>query len=313
MRSIKHKKLNNKNSFYTFGKRLKRSIINNPLISFTVFLALFASIFAFLRQCNNGDTNIATNLDNNSLAINSEYCPLIVFYEAHSDKAPARMINELLPCLVENGYRTFLFEEPTGMTLQENIEVLEQGMLTFSQFLDPEIFDDNTVLSMQNHMKSFNETLFLLRRIQKLKLNYQAVDLDKETRKIATEKYGKYSDKLIEIRNDHIDGRITISCQIFRQGQVLLLGIFHNEVENKQKDAGNPNVSSVYIIDHSIINATNSSPERRNNDLMLRTKNLLYMQKYRYTDVNIINVYDNPKINVTEEVLSGLKKRNLLN
>ena len=261
---------------------------------------------------------------------NLSSCPTIIFYEDHADQAPANMILKLLPNLVESEYRTFIFEEPENMPINTSIERLlsierlfsiENAMKNVRNTIarekggDPSRIDGTSLEPLkvlERLAEASKVSAELMSRIRKAKLNYVAMDLNEVQRKKVGTRYGEHSKEALAIRDQHMKKRIMAACKKYKTGQVVLVGAMHNSIEHALRDSGYPNVSSVYIINHPVTPANQEEGERRGHDQMLRSKDLLYMKKYRYEQVNIINIYDHSNINATKEVLLGLGERNAL-
>ena len=162
---------------------------------------------------------------------------------------------------------------------------------------------------MARYTETYAAKNVLLNRIQELKLNYESMDLDQET-KDALEKKGRlwlkkmrygeatwtdqqYNRRLLnetlETRDVYMAKRIRSSCTKHRTGQIVLVGAGHDNIEHKLRDIGYSNISSFYIINHSLSN-----------------------EKSYNQNVNIIDVYNNPNINADETVISALHKKKSL-
>lgn len=289
----------------TLGKA-KRWVAQNPKKYLTAVLLVSGGVIWKLLNQNNPSTTVAVNSDGQPL---QPVCPVMMFYEAHSDKAPAEMMMTLLPNLVTSGYKTFIIEEPTGTSLAENIRNWESALLKISNNMNADLYKGEALNFLNTYLPSLKTSLELLKKIKKEGLNYEAMDLDTKTRKEAEARFGVHSETVFKKRDEHMTKRIQESCAQHGGGQVVLVGVMHNGIEHRLQNAGYSNVSSTYIIDHATIYDPSHPVGRQDNDHQLRTKNPLYMKKYGYENTNIINVYDNPDINVKEEVLSGLKKR----
>jgi hypothetical protein len=294
----------------TLGKA-KRWVVQNPKKSIiAVLLASTAVVVWKLINQNSANTTVAVNSEGQPLqATPQPICPVMVFYETHSDKAPAEMIITLFPNFVESGYKTFLFEEPTGTSLPENIRNWESSHLKLTNNLNAGLYQGDTLNFLKTYLESLKTSLGLLKRIKEVGLNYEAIDLDTKTGKEFEARFGLHSEETFTKRDNHMAARIQESCAQHGGGQVVLVGVMHNGIEQRLQKAGYTNLSSTYIIDHAPTTYPSLPAGRQDNDVQLRTKNLLYMKKYGYENTNIINVYDKPNTNVTKEVLSGLRKR----
>ncbi len=329
--------------------RVKRWVAENPGRFVVGALAATAAISAAVGKLftQNTATTAVDSFKGNTGTNNPASCPTIIFYESHTDKAPAETITKLFPILKKSGYKTFHFEEPTGMSLNENIDAYEKKKQYWLNYYTEKIKNNaqltdaqraNAIYQIKGNILSLDAALILLREIQTADLNYVAIDLDTKTREelekqsarvqgmpkhlneearnldpkqreLLERGSARFTEEMHKKRDEHMAAQIMKACKEHGEGQVALVGVMHNGVEGRLQEAGYTQVASTYIIDHPPTRDISLPAERAENDIQLRQKNLLYMQKYGYENVNIINVYDNRKVNATKEALSGLRKR----
>lgn len=210
-------------------------------------------------------------------------CKTTIFYESHNDAAPASHILGLLPRLIGNNYTTFLIEEPQGMTLQENIEILKNGLKNI----------DRTPWSpslKQEFKKSFVATADLLTLIKEKGLTYVAVDMDKDSRA----KLNPNDANNIYIRDKVIAKATHEACQEYKTNQVLLVGAVHGGIATILRELGHEVVSAYIASTQVVVDPSLASIGRANNDELLRSKNTEYMEEYGYKNTYIIDLYGNP-------------------
>ncbi len=241
-------------------------------------------------------------------------CKTAIFLENHYDPSPVRTVNSLLPLLTKNGYKTFLFEEPKGMTINENIRKIDIGVKNFEKVVktldDPQYNKNYPTYNRDraeydNAAKSHRECLNLLKTIQKENLNYVAIDMDSKSRAQLDDESARVNPSLeqdfhIKQRDQFMVTSIVEACERYQSGQVLVVGLDHIMVVQKLIERGY-NIISSYIV---------GVPERRDNpspaDSMLRSKDSAYMAEFGFSNTHIINFFDDPQD--AELTMAGLTK-----
>jgi hypothetical protein len=101
------------------------------------------------------------------------------------------------------------------------------------------------------------------------------------------------------------------ACNDHKADQVFIVGSMHGGIANMLKEAGHQ-ITSSYIINHEpILDPSFKSIGRVDNDIMLRTGNSEYMQKYGYEGMHIVNFYDDTESDAMANLAGVVKELEL--
>ena len=222
---------------------------------------------------------------------------IFIFFESHSDPAPARTMNELLPFFNKENIKTFCAEQPTTETKESTIQqhlLVEQKMKS----VDQKSVTDPYIQEYFRALPAHKEYIKFLNNLSKYSIKFKAVDMPYGSM-VAQIKNNEERNKFIanKIVNSYIDNDL-----------LMLIGLHHLEIGCKLKKAGY-DVYGYYIPSLSIGEHEYSKldeyvrPKNKDDHTKIWKAKINCDKEGYFFDFNVIDISINNQLNATNMII----------